>query len=208
MGVNTTPKFKERNSNSFRKLQKSQGKSQEPEPIKSNLKLNSTAHMKFAALPDREAENSKQPFSPIIDVKFSPRPSESSGASAAKPLSLKEQIKTLEPINEIPNEKVEKLADSIKGPFTESEVQELLLSYTYTSGMIDGGGSGSTVAGKRGAYLKSQLRKKWTSVALKAVDSIDKLQSKLYEYFWLGAIYLNVWFPKLTSFVRYVLDCS
>ncbi|GAV51786.1 hypothetical protein ZYGR_0AF02570 [Zygosaccharomyces rouxii] len=202
MGLDKTPRFKERNSNSFRKLQKSQGKSQES--IKPNLKVNSSAHMKFAALPDRELENSKQPFSPTIDVKLSPRPTESSGGSAAKPLSLKEQIKTLEPINEIPNEKVEKLAESIKGPFTESEVQELLLSYTYTSGMIDSGGLSSGVVGKRKAYLKSQFRKIWTSVALKAVDSIDKLQSKLYEYFWLCAIYLNVWFPKLTSLFRYV----
>ncbi|GCE98207.1 hypothetical protein ZYGM_003556 [Zygosaccharomyces mellis] len=168
--------------------------------IKSNLKLNSSAHMKFAALSEKEVNNAKQQLSPTINVTVSPRPSESSKETAAKPLSLKEQIKTLGPINEIPNEKVKKLADSIKGPFTESEVQELLLSYTYTSGMVDGGCLSSAVVGKRRAQLNSKIRKIWTFVALKAVDSIDKLQSKLYEYFWLCAIYLNVWFPKLTSF--------
>lgn len=175
--------------------------------IKSNLKLDSSAHMKFAALSDKEMNNAKQQLSPTINVTGSPKPSESSKETAAKPLSLKEQIKTLEPINEIPNEKVKKLADSIKGPFTESEVQELLLSYTYTSGMVDGGCLSSAVVGKRRAHLNSKIRKMWTFVALKAVDSMDKLQSKLYEYFWLCAIYLNVWFPKLTSFFRYVFDC-
>lgn len=206
MGMDKTARFKERNSNSFRKLQRSQNQPQESIKATPNVSLPPTEN--FTAIKDSKVEALNRPVSSATDVKLSPKLSDSPGNSAAKPLSLKEQIKTLEPIKEVPTEKFEKLADSIRGPFTESEVQELLLSYTYTSGMIDGTKSnlGSALFGKHYSHLKTKIRKKWTSLALKSLDSVDKLQSKLYEYFWLCAVYLNVWFPKLTSFFRYVID--
>lgn len=206
MGLDKTlPRFKERNSNSFRKLQKSQNNLQESS--KTNLKLNSSARKKTDTPAGKALQNTRQPPSPPLNVEASPKPSDGSEGSAAKPLSLREQIKTLRPINKLPSdEDIEKIAGSVKESFTESEVQELLLSYTYTSGMIDGSGLSAAAIDKRRFLLKSLIRKVWVNTALKTLDSVDKLQSKMYEYFWLGAIYLNVWFPKVTSFFRYVFD--
>ncbi|SJM82177.1 uncharacterized protein ZBIST_0351 [Zygosaccharomyces bailii] len=154
--------------------------------------------------PKNNASFEKLVPSPPFDTKLSPAAVSHEQSSAAKQPSLKEQIKNLEPTSDAPINNLAQIADSISGPFTESEVQELLLTYTLTSGMIDGySKQNSALITDYVERLKSKLKKQWMRIALGTVDAIDRLQSKLYEYFWLGAIYVNLCFPKLTTFIRY-----
>lgn len=154
--------------------------------------------------PKNYASFEKLAPSPHFDTKLSPAAVSYEQNSAAKQPSLKEQIKNLEPTSESPINKLAQIADSISGPFTESEVQELLLTYTLTSGMIDGRSKqDSALITDYVERLRSKLKKQWMRFALGTVDTIDRFQSKLHEYFWLGAIYMNLCFPKLKTFIRY-----
>ncbi|AQZ09210.1 YMR147W [Zygosaccharomyces parabailii] len=154
--------------------------------------------------PENYASFERLAPSPPFDTKLFPAAVSYEQNSAAKQPSLKDQIKNLEPTSESPINKLTQIADSISGPFTESEVQELLLTYTLTSGMIDGcSKQNSALITDYVERLRSKLKKQWMRIALGTVDTIDRFQSKLYEYFWLGAIYVNLCFPKLTTFIRY-----
>lgn len=191
---------------SFSNLQNVQQESQAPSKF-AKLSKSSERLDAFKTKENKKYALNQSQLPPFQDARDSLTAVSSEASSAAKPLSLREQIRTLEPINEISSKKFELLAESISGPFTESEVQELLLSYTYTSGMIDGGSKQNSASiANNTAHLRSRIRKKWTNLALGALDAVDKLQSKLYEYFWLCALYLNMCFPKATTFIRYAIQ--
>lgn len=203
--ANSKPRFKERHSRSFRALQRSNSEDGGKRELATDTTMNGEDEndRQFSSL-NINGSSMQVPLS--TETKKVQIPATTSNASMGKPLSLRDQIRTLEPINEIPANKVEKIMDSVSGPFTESDVQELLLSYTYTSGMIDNSKKASTPKSNTSSLtsFKKTLRKKWADNVLFAMDKLDKLQAKLFEYFWMLILYLNFWFPKWASFLRYV----
>lgn len=109
---------------------------------------------------------------------------------------------------------------------TESDIQDVLLNFTVTSGKIKSRTSTSTVINANNStgnktnilktgtnYLKSstkispinsQYKQAFIEIILKVADYLETIETKVYERFWLSILYLNFWFPKLATYLRYV----
>lgn len=203
MTVNPKPRFKERQSRSFRSLQLA----------KEEQGINGFSRMR------EEHGRTNDRFQPLNMNELKKETlakactDNSSNESSAANYEVAKQSETttpLEPIDELVAEKLDQVTEKMKdGNFTESDVQELLLSFTYTSGMIDNFLKNSSkkdipLPDSSLSSLREALKKRWAESVLSALDRVDALQAKLFEYFWKVILYFNFWFPQLASTIRYV----
>lgn len=150
---------------------------------------------------------------------------------------LKDPTQLLEPINEIPDEgssntnknKYEhgfryntdkdgstnknncKLNDTEPIRLTESNIQEMLLSYTFNSADTDQKVSSllslintKKEENKKPQTINNRLREVWAKLLFSSVGLIEKIQDNIYEYFCLIVLHFSIWFPKVVGSLRYV----
>ncbi|CAI1641280.1 hypothetical protein SEUBUCD646_0M02840 [Saccharomyces eubayanus] len=134
----------------------------------------------------------------------------------------KQGLQQLEPINEHENsedEETMKLESVTKdsGPVSETEVQKLLLSYAFTSGLVqeedeeDLRGTLTTMsspsASSVSTYFQAFIEKTkqfFYSLSLYLIEKFQALKNGVYEVFWIIVIYINYWFPNVGNYMRYV----
>lgn len=54
------------------------------------------------------------------------------------------------------------------------------------------------------AVVKHDMHRRWARKTLYVLDALDRLQCKLFEYFWVSVLYANILFPRLLRVTRYV----
>ncbi|CAI4048713.1 hypothetical protein N7582_004450 [Saccharomyces uvarum] len=136
----------------------------------------------------------------------------------------KQGLQQLEPINEHESSEDEmtmKLESVTKssGFVSETEVQELLLSYAFTSGLVQEEVEGeeesrrilatmsSPSASSPSAYFQTFIEKTkqfFYSLSLYMIEKFQAFKSGVYEVFWIIVIYINYWFPNVGHYIRYV----
>ncbi|CCD26477.1 uncharacterized protein NDAI_0H03040 [Naumovozyma dairenensis CBS 421] len=104
------------------------------------------------------------------------------------------------------NNKFDKMVESIKNqenPLNESDLQTLLLTYTEeTSKNLENQKDYKMLL----KQLEIKVREKCIKIVFLLIDCLNEMETKTYEYFWISVLYLNFWFPKLATFLRYVFD--
>ena len=137
----------------------------------------------------------------------------------------KQALQKLEPIDEHEDGDDEfslklKSVTKCSGPITEADVQKLLLSYAFTSGLIQedenenenesrgqlittSSSSGSSLSTYFHAFLE-RCKKFFYNLSLRIIEKYRAVQDSLYEVFWIIIIYLNYWFPDVGHYMRYV----
>ncbi|CAI4049843.1 hypothetical protein SUVZ_13G2790 [Saccharomyces uvarum] len=135
----------------------------------------------------------------------------------------KQGLQQLEPINEhesSEDEETMKLESVTKssGFVSETEVQELLLSYAFTSGLVQEDieeeesrdiltTMSSPTASSFSTYFQAFIEKTkqlFYSLSLYMIEKFQALKSGVYEVFWIIVIYINYWFPNVGHYIRYV----
>lgn len=222
MTSQTRIKTQERRSNSFSALKKSNydQDNQDFSIVTSQIQANTNKSSKFASLKDmgNKPNSTFVTSRTTIDKKpthngLSCIPTVSS--SAANSLTFKDQQQQqkqsiLEPINETPEDKLEKLLSSLSGKLTETDIQEMLLSYTYTSGEIDDKLISNIISNanyrkkKEPNSIKIKFKSVWSHTIFTTIDVAERIEEKMFELFWVLIVNLDLWFPKIASVVRYV----
>lgn len=201
--LNSKPRFKERQSRSFRSLQPAKGEKENKSFAKGQESL-VTSMDRFQKLDVGELRK-RLPISQRIE-------NYEHKSSAAKHETIKcEEPKTLEPIDELSPENIDMLKGVLgeDGQLTESDVQELLLSFTHTSGKIEhllknSSNKDSPLPNSSLSSLRETLKSRWADALLSVIDKLDRLQAKSFECFWKSILYFNFWFPQWASIIRYV----
>lgn len=124
-------------------------------------------------------------------------------------IDFKEQINSLEPINEVTEERVFNLIDTAsKCSLSENDVQDVLMNLTIKSGTNTNRSNASSKSnfsiGTKISPFNSKLKEYWFQSIINFGTVLEKIESIFYENFWFSVLYLNFWFPKLAGFLRYV----